>query len=133
MRSEARECAFKIIFASLFNEREDKTLCRRVYDSAALDDAGKEYADRLVSCVREHGDKLHAELDSCSIGFSEKRMFPADKALLLMALAEIRYFDDVPNVVAIDEAVGLAKRYSTEKSAGFVNGVLAALIGGENR
>ena len=47
-----------------------------------------------------------------------------------MALAEIRYFDDVPDVVAVDEAVGLAKKYSTEKSVGFVNGVLAAAING---
>ena len=49
---------------------------------------------------------------------------------MLMAMAEIRYAEDVPDVVAIDEAVGLAKKYSTEKSAGYVNGVLAAFISG---
>ena len=56
-------------------------------------------------------------------------MFPVDKSLLLMAMAEIRYIDDVPDIVVIDEAVGLAKKYSTEKSVGYVNGVLATFIG----
>ncbi len=133
MRSAARECAFKIIFAYLFNEREDNTLNRRVFEAAGLDEEGRAYAERILVCVREHLPELKEELDRCAIGFSEKRMFPADKSALLIALAEIRYFDDVPNIVAVDEAVGLAKKYSTEKSAGFVNGVLAALIGGENK
>ncbi len=134
MRSEARECAFKIIFASMFNEREDKAFRRKIYEAAGLDEDGREYAERLIACVQEHKQELKAELDSCSYGFSEKRMFPADKSLLLMALAEIRYFDDVPDIVSINEAVGLAKKYSTEKSVGFVNGVLAALIEkGENK
>ena len=80
--------------------------------------------------MHEHEAELIEELNRLSVGFSDKRMFPADKSLLLMALAEIRYFDDVPDVVAVDEAVGLAKKYSTEKSVGFVNGVLAAAING---
>ena len=58
-------------------------------------------------------------------------MFPADRSVLLTALAEIYYVEDVPAVVSIDEAVGLAKKYSTEKSAGFVNGILASVISGD--
>ena len=58
--------------------------------------------------------------------FRTSAFFPADRSLLLMAMAEILYAKDVPAVVTIDEAVGLAKKYSTEKSVGFVNGVLAA-------
>ena len=133
MRSAARECAFKIIFASQFNDREDTSLARRLYEGAELDEEDRAYAERLVKAVREHREELKEELNRCALGFSEQRMFPADRSLLLMALAEIRYFDDVPDVVSIDEAVGLAKKYSTEKSAGFVNGVLAALIGGEGK
>ena len=43
-----------------------------------------------------------------------------------MAMAEMKYIDDVPAVVSIDEAVGLARKYSTEKSVGYVNGVLGS-------
>ncbi len=128
MRSKARECAFKIIFASLF--RPDAELQRGIYKTFDLTEEECAYADRILDCVAEHREQLTEELNAKSVGFSDKRMFPVDKSLLLMALAEIRYFDDVPDVVAIDEAVGLAKRYSTEKSVGYVNGVLAACIAG---
>ena len=83
-----------------------------------------------MELVSEHSAEFAGLLDKYSIGFSEKRIFPADKSLLMMAMAEMKYVDDVPDIVAIDEAVGLAKKYSTERSAGFVNGVLAAFLNG---
>lgn len=130
MRNKARECAFKIIFASLFGSEETSSFRRGVYKAFSLDEEESAYADKLVDLVREHGAELAGLLDKYSIGFSEKRLFPADKSLLMMAMAEMKYADDVPDVVAIDEAVGLAKKYSTERSAGFVNGVLAAFLNG---
>ena len=129
MRSKSRECAFKIIFASLFHDGDSDSFRRGVYKAFALDEEEQAYAEVLVKCVFSHKEELLSELDKLSIGFSEKRMFPVDKSLLLMAMAEIRYIDDVPDIVAIDEAVGLAKKYSTEKSVGYVNGVLATFIG----
>ena len=128
MRNKARECAFKIIFASLFGSEETPSFRRGVYKE--LDEEETAYADRLVELVQGHSAELTALLDKYSIGFSEKRIFPADKSLLMMAMAEMKYSDDVPDIVAIDEAVGLAKKYSTERSAGFVNGVLAAFLNG---
>ena len=53
---------------------------------------------------------------------------PMDKCILLIAMAEIRYFDDIPPVVSVSEATGLARKYSTETSADFVNGVLSGVI-----
>ena len=128
MRSKARECAFKVIFASEFGGGESR---RAVYRAEELDEEEKEYADRLVGIVGEHRKEFSEILDKYSIDFSEKRMFPADRSVLLTALAEIYYVEDVPAVVSIDEAVGLAKKYSTEKSAGFVNGILASVISGD--
>ena len=130
MRSKARECAFKVIFASGFGENE----CRRaVYRAAELNEDATEYADKLVALVGQHRAELAEMLDRYAIGFSERRMFPVDRSVLLLALAEIMYIEDVPPVVSVDEAVGLVKKYSTEKSAGFVNGVLAAVIAGEKQ
>lgn len=132
MRNKARECAFKIIFASLFHEEcgPSSRGVSKAFGTDELDEEEKAYTNTLVSLVREHRDELLGYLDKYSIGFSEKRLFPADKSLLLMAMAEMKYVDDVPDIVAIDEAVGLAKKYSTERSAGFVNGVLAAYLNG---
>ncbi len=128
MRSKARECAFKVIFSLSFGGGDSR---RAVYRASELDEEEIGYADKLVALTEAHRDEFAALLDKYAIGFSEKRIFPADKSALLLALAEIFYVEDVPAVVSIDEAVGLAKKYSTEKSAGFVNGVLAAVVAGE--
>ncbi len=131
MRSKARECAFKVIFAGEFSDSED--VRRALYRASELNKEEREYADLLCGLVKEHREELAAVLDKYSIGFSEKRIFPVDKSALLIALAEIYYVEDVPPVVSIDEAVGLVKKYSTEKSAGFVNGLLAAVIAGDEK
>ena len=134
MRSKSRECAFKILFSKQFHDDAGESFRRGVYKAFGLDDEERAYAERLFKLVCEHEEELVAAINAHSIGFSDKRLFPADRSLLLMAMAEIRYCEDVPAVVAIDEAVGLAKKYSTEKSVGFVNGVLAAFYaGGEGK
>lgn len=129
MRSKARECAFKAIFAGEFNEAGDAR--RALYKAFDLSEEERAYADLLYAFVKEHRAELSAILDKYSIGFKENRIFPVDRSVLLIALAEILYVEDVPPVVSIDEAVGLVKKYSTEKSAGFVNGLLAAVIAGD--
>ena len=116
MRSKSRECAFKIIYAEMFAEADQEGLRRGVYKTAGLNEEEREYAEALVNNVNEHKEELCEVLDRFSIGFSEKRMFPIDKSLLLMALAEMRYMEGVPPVVSIDESVGLARKYSTENS-----------------
>ena len=127
MRTSARECAFKNIFSNLFNP-SDETLKKSVYKSAELSKEGKEYAEKLVDAVMLNIGELYEIIDKYAIGFSHERIFPADKSALLIAIAEIKYFEDTPSVVAIDEAIGLAKKYSTEKSMGFINGILATYL-----
>ena len=126
MRSKSRECAFKIIYADLINPNAGSSTRRSVYKSFGLNEEECAYADKLLAEVEEHREELVAVLDKYSIGFSEKRLFPVDKSLLLMALAEMRFEEDVPDI-------GLARKYSTEKSAGFVNGILAAYLAGETK
>ncbi|MBQ8428319.1 MAG: nitrogen utilization protein B, partial [Clostridia bacterium] len=60
--------------------------------------------------------------------YLENRLNPMDKSILLVAMAEILYFDEIPPVVSVAEATGLARKYSSEKGIDFVNGVLAGVI-----
>lgn len=131
MRSNARECAYRIIFSNLFHPSDDG-LKRGVYKAFELSEEDKLYADQLVEAALSHQNELFDIIDRYAIGFSHTRMFPADKSALLLALAEIKYIEGIPAVVAVDEAVGLAKRYSTEKSTGFINGILAAYLSKEH-
>ena len=60
--------------------------------------------------------------------FPESRLFPADRSVLLIALAEIFYCEDIPDAVSVNEAANIASKYSSIKSASFVSGVLAEIL-----
>jgi transcription antitermination protein NusB len=85
------------------------------------------YASEIVSGITE----LHAEIDERIASFSHKwsidRMPAVDRAILRVAVWEILFNEQVPDPVAISEAVELAKEYSTEESGLFVNGLLSAI------
>lgn len=126
MRSEAREAALKILFAEQFNDENLMELLNRLTKNLKDEDAA--FARSLVSCVRDHRDELLGEIDSHILNFKENRLYTVDKCIMLIAVAEIKYFDDIPAVVSVNEAANLANKYSTERSADFVNGVLAGII-----
>ena len=128
MRSDAREAAFQIVFADLFGGDGKKGFRASVYKEHKLKEDECAFAEKLVNAVFSHRDDLTDEIAAHVTRFADYRIYPADKAALLLALAEIRYCDDVPPVVSVSEAAALARKYSTEKSADFVNGVLGGII-----
>ena len=87
-----------------------------------------EYARSLVTGVQEH----HADIDSLITSYADKwaieRMPMVDRNLVRIALFELFWGDDVPVAVAINEAVDLAKAFSTEDSGRFVNGLLGRIV-----
>ncbi len=84
-------------------------------------------ARRLVKGVTAHLDELDVAINEVAEGWRTERMPVVDRAILRMAAYELLYETETPVAVVLSEAVRLAKLYSTEKSGGFVNGVLAKL------
>lgn len=128
MRNSAREAALNIIFAQQFNDECDTAFRKKIYKQFELTNEDMEFSADLVNCVCEHWDELIEGIENVCHHYRENRINPMDKTVLLIAMAEIKYFDDIPAVVSVSEAVGLAKKYSTDTSADFVNGVLAGVI-----
>ena len=128
MRSDAREAAFKIVFADLFGGDKEKNFRAAVYRHAQLGEEDAAFAERIVSTVLANKEELAKEIADTVTRFADYRIYPADKAAMLIALAEIRYMDDIPPVVSVSEATAIARKYSTEKSEDFVNGVLGGII-----
>lgn len=128
MRKDAREAAFKIVFAELFGAEADSRFRKEVYKKANLKTEECAFSEKLVSLTREHREELLGVLNAKVQRFTEERIFPVDRAILLIALAEIMYIEEIPSVVSVNEAVALARIYSTESSVSFVNGVLAGVI-----
>lgn len=136
MRNTAREAALNIIFAEQFNTDCLDNLKKKVFKQFKLEnEADLRFACDLISAVETNRAELIEGIEEACHHYKENRINPTDKSILLIAMAEIRYFDDIPPIVSVSEATGLAKKYSTEKSADFVNGVLSGVVNkkdGEN-
>ncbi|MFM8944150.1 MAG: transcription antitermination factor NusB [Actinomycetota bacterium] len=89
-----------------------------------------DFAAELVRGVTANRDEIDALLGEAAEGWTVDRMPAVDRTVLRVACLELRFREDVPPAVAIDEAVGAAKELSTEDSARFVNGVLGRVARG---
>lgn len=127
MRTVARETLFKLLFSAQFVDSVEEGLKQSLYKSEELTDDDIAYCDKILSLINEHGQELLKELDEHSTLFPEKRIFPADKSILLIALCEMKYCDDIPEKVSFNEAANIASKYSSAKSASFITGILSAL------
>jgi N utilization substance protein B len=86
----------------------------------------KPFTSELATGADEHLAELDAEIGRLARGWSLERIAPLELSIMRIALYELRYRDDVPDEVAIDEAVNLAKGYCGAEAPGFVNGILGA-------
>lgn len=87
-----------------------------------------DYARSLLSGTAEQLDQIDAMLESAAQHWELHRLAAVDRSILRLAIYELCYLPDMPNKVAIDEAIEMAKRYSTRQSPSFVNGVLDAIL-----
>jgi len=85
------------------------------------------YTQQLVEGVVDHQEEIDDLISAHAHGWTLPRLPGVDRALLRIAIFEVRFCPDVPDAVAIDEAMELAKSLSTDESSGFLNGVLGAV------
>lgn len=119
-RTDARELAFKTIYSKFFNPSE--------YDASIFDKAdskGLDFTTKIVSNFGKHYNEINDILTTHLKGYTVDRLNKIDLAILVVAIIELEYVKENPKEVVINEAVELAKKFSTEKSPKFVNGVLA--------
>lgn len=128
MRVIARQVAVEVVFSSRFTGEVDANLASARIKAQNLDQNDREYLNKILDTIRTNEEFLISKIDNCSKAFPESRLYPADKSILLVALAEIYFFDDIPKIVSVNEAANLASMYSTEKSASFISGILSQLI-----
>ncbi len=127
-RRKARERALQILF-QLEATGDPVDVCVEQYwaESPASPQA-REFAQRLVDVVAEHMAEIDATLDAASEHWTLERMNPVDRNLLRMAVGELRYIPDVPPKVTLNEAIEIAKNFSTPEGCRFVNGILDRVL-----
>jgi N utilization substance protein B len=125
-RSKARKRALDVLFEAEQRQVDVlETLAGRI---ASADPPVGDYAVELVEGVVAQGDRIDELLTTYAQGWSLDRMPAVDRAILRLGTYELLWRDDVPDAVAINEAVVLARDLSTDDSPGFINGLLARLL-----
>lgn len=126
-RTEQREHIFKMLFSVDFNEGSEQSEQATLYLEQIEDAKEKdiEYIREKVQKITDKIEEIDELLNSHTKGWKTTRMNKVDLTILRLAVYEIKWDEDVPAGVAIDEAVNLAKTYSSDEGPAFVNGVLA--------
>ncbi len=126
-RTKARKRALDILFQADVRLEEPGVILAAEARRAASEPARESswlYAREIVDGVIDHREAIDELISTYSRDWTIARMPAVDRAVLRIAIWEMLYNDDVPAAVAIDEAVTLAKEFSTDESGSFVNGVL---------
>ena len=125
-RREEREQAFLLLFETAFDESREAT---EVYETAkeARDLEDSAYIHRVLSGVAEHKAELDEMIAAHSHGWNRERISATAAAAMLLAVYEMKYCEDIPVRVSLNEAIELMKKYDEDKARVFVNGVLNAI------
>ena len=125
MRRDSRITALCLIFERFFVQEpfDDELLSEQK-------EKDKDFTNELVKAYIEHKTEIENIIEKYLVGYEKDRVYKIDLAVLSLALVEILYCK-TPAPVVINECVEIAKAYSTEKSASFINGILASIIKGE--
>lgn len=129
MRALAREVAFKKIYESLFTLNQDDLEEFFAIDNLTKQE-DKDFALALVDLYFQNKDAIDDVINSHLVDYSPERIYRIDRAIISLAVTEMKYYSLTPVSVVINEAVELAKKYGTDKSYSFVNGILKSISEG---
>jgi N utilization substance protein B len=89
-----------------------------------INDAARQFAEELIRGAVEHRDVINEKIEKYTQNWELQRIAAVDRNILRLAIYEMLFRDDIPPVVSINEAVDIAKKFSTPESGAFVNGIL---------
>ena len=93
-----------------------------------LDDDDKEFVNSLIDGINNHYENIMNIIKDNIEGYELDRIYKVDLAILVLAIYELKFENSTPDKVVLNEAIELSKKYSTDKSFSFINGVLAKIL-----
>ena len=140
-RRKIRENVFKMLFRVEFHEKEDfgeqltlfggeldQGIDEELEEIRLIGDEDLAYINNKCNDIMAHLTEIDTQINEKSTGWKTTRMGKVDLTIIRLAVYEILFEDDIPNKVAINEAVELAKAYGRDDSSSFVNGILAKFV-----
>ena len=126
-RTRGREIALQVLYQLEQNPESSSEEIRRFIEGRLRDPALRTYAEEIIAGVQSHQNQLNELIGGVAENWSLERMAAIDRNILRVGAFELLHCPEVPVKVVINEALELAKRYSTSQSSRFVNGILDRL------
>ena len=127
-RTEARNEAFILVFEKIFSNESVEDIISLATDSRDFEMDNDGYIISAFKGVYENVEELDSVIEKYLTNWTIDRISKVALAVLRLAIYEIKFMDDIPESVSIDEAVELCKKYSTTDDASFVNGLLGSIV-----
>ncbi|ABS34724.1 MULTISPECIES: transcription antitermination factor NusB [Clostridium] len=141
-RRKSREVAMRLLFQTTLNGenleealenlkdvRESEEITKeKDYESVDLKDVDIDYVKRIIKGIEENKEEIDEKIKGNLKNWKIERLSKVDLSILRLCTYELKFEEDIPNRVSVNEAIELAKKYSGEKSATFINGVLGKMI-----
>ncbi|MBR3173892.1 MAG: transcription antitermination factor NusB [Eubacterium sp.] len=129
-RSEIRENILKLIYLDDFHDKEELNTQFSLYFDGkdGFTEKDKTYIIDKANKILDNKETIDQEIESVSNKWKVDRMDKVDKAILRLAYYEIKMDEEIPDKVAVNEAVELSKKYSSDASPKFINGILSNFV-----
>lgn len=127
-RKIARESTMKIFYQMDLLEDYTEEIISKFTDDENLNDEEHLYLSDIIKGFSENRDEIDAIISKYSQGWKIERISKIDLAVMRIALTEIIYRKDIPLQVSINEALEICKKYSSEESSKFINGILGTYV-----
>lgn len=124
VRRDAREAAVQYLYQRELQTDESDALLEEFYRLRGLSPSARKFCETLLRGWMSHREEIDAVIREHSRNYEFSRLSAVDRNVLRIACQELLFCEDIPPAVAINEAIEIAKKFSTEESGKFVNGVL---------
>ena len=124
IRRRAREIALQVLYQLDIDQRAPQEALDIYFENFRPSEKTREFCQRLVEGVRQHREEIDRLIGENAEHWTLKRMATVDRNILRMATFELLHCPDIPFKASLNEAIELAKKFGTEESSAFINGIL---------
>ncbi|KGN00980.1 antitermination protein NusB [Clostridium novyi A str. 4570] len=129
-RRKSREVAMKLLFEMSINKEEFSEILKNFKENTDtnIENVDFIYINKIVNGIEQNKEDIDKKIEENLTKWKLNRLSKIDLTILRISTYEIMFMEDIPNKVAVNEAIELAKKYSADNSPAFVNGVLGNMI-----
>ncbi len=124
-RRASREIAMKLLYQLEIQKEDRESQIRLVLEENMLSGKDSDYVTTIVDTVYKNLEHIDKTIEINSKGWKIGRISKVDLSIMRLCICEVFYMDDIPYSVSVNEAVELAKKYSSEEAGAFINGILS--------